>query len=192
MILEHAPFGRRGWYASFALQGVQAGQIFAAAVFLPLARYLTNETFNSWGWRIPFLLSLIVVGIGYVIRREVAETPAFVEEKNQRQIPRTPIVEAFKQSWGNMARVAGMSLMNTIPVVTTIFGAAYAVQPGYGVGFPRRCLPVDTGTRERRGGVRNPCCRRSLRQIRTPATDHRLGSAFGAALLRIPVCDPFA
>src|SRR6516162_4966687 len=77
MILEHAPFGRRGWYASFTLQGVQAGQIFAAAVFLPLARYLTNETFNSWGWRIPFLLSVMVIGVGYVIRREVAETPAF-------------------------------------------------------------------------------------------------------------------
>src|SRR5262249_18655520 len=41
MVVEHAPFGRRGWYASFTLQGVQAGQIFAAAVFLPLARYLT-------------------------------------------------------------------------------------------------------------------------------------------------------
>jgi MFS family permease len=135
MILEHAPFGRRGWYASFTLQGVQAGQIFAAAVFLPLARYLTNETFNSWGWRIPFLLSVMVIGVGYVIRREVAETPAFVAEKKQRHIPRAPIVEAFKHSWKNMARVACMSLMNTIPVVTTIFGAAYAVQPGYGVGF---------------------------------------------------------
>src|ERR1044071_6456612 len=57
MILEHAPFGRRGFYASFTLQGVQAGQIFAAAIFLPLARYLPDESFNSWGWRVPFLLS---------------------------------------------------------------------------------------------------------------------------------------
>src|SRR5262245_14874181 len=92
MILEHAPLGRRGWYASFTLQGVQAGQIFAAAVFLPLAHYLSQEQFNSWGWRIPFLLSVIVIGVGYVIRREVAETPAFVEEKKQRHIPRAPIV----------------------------------------------------------------------------------------------------
>src|SRR5512137_3071238 len=61
MIVEHAPPGRRGWYASFTLQGVQAGQIFAAAVFLPLAHYLTNEQFNSWGWRIPFLLSAVVL-----------------------------------------------------------------------------------------------------------------------------------
>ena len=50
MILEHAPFGRRGYYASFSLQGVQAGQIFAAAVFLPLAYFLPPAAFNSWGW----------------------------------------------------------------------------------------------------------------------------------------------
>src|SRR5579883_199116 len=70
MIVEHAPLGRRGWYASFTLQGVQAGQIFAAAVFLPLAHYLTNAQFNSWGWRVPFLLSIVVIITGYFIRRE--------------------------------------------------------------------------------------------------------------------------
>ena len=137
MIVEHAPFGRRGWYASFTLQGVQAGQIFAAAIFLPLARYLSDDAFNSWGWRIPFLLSFTIVGIGYIIRREVSETPAFVEEQKRRHIPRAPILEAFKHSWRNMVRVICMALMNTIPVVTTIFGAAYAVQPGYGIGFHR-------------------------------------------------------
>src|SRR3954468_4243146 len=80
MILEHAPFGRRGFYASFALQGVQAGQIIAAAVFLPLAAYMPTEAFNSWGWRIPFLLSFFVIVAGYIIRREVEETPAFARE----------------------------------------------------------------------------------------------------------------
>src|SRR6202040_1404329 len=58
MILEHAPFGRRGYFASFTLQGVQAGQILAAAVFLPLSYALSKEAFLSWGWRIPFLLSV--------------------------------------------------------------------------------------------------------------------------------------
>ena len=73
MILEHAPFGRRGYFASFTLQGVQAGQIFAAAVFLPLASFLPKAQFVAWGWRIPFLLSVIVVIAGYIIRREVEE-----------------------------------------------------------------------------------------------------------------------
>src|SRR5207247_6676855 len=61
MLLEHAPFGRRGFFASFTLQGVQAGQILAAAGFLPLAAYMPTEAFNSWGWRIPFLLSFFVI-----------------------------------------------------------------------------------------------------------------------------------
>jgi len=134
MILEHAPFGRRGFYASFALQGVQAGQIIAAAVFLPLAAYMPTEAFNSWGWRIPFLLSFFVIVAGYIIRREVEETPAFAREGGET---RAPIVQAIKLSWRDMLRVVCMALMNVIPVVATIFGAAYAVQPAYGIGFSK-------------------------------------------------------
>ncbi|MBO9678353.1 MAG: MHS family MFS transporter [Acidovorax sp.] len=137
MILEHAPFGRRGFFASFTLQGVQAGQILAAAVFLPLAHYMPAEQFNSWGWRIPFLLSFIVIIAGYIIRREVAETPAFTDKSAQQQRPRSPVVEAFKHSSPDMLRVVCMALMNVIPVVATIFGAAYAVQPAYGIGFAK-------------------------------------------------------
>jgi MFS family permease len=137
MILEHAPFGRRGYYASFTLQGVQAGQIFAAAIFLPLAYFMPDEAFNSWGWRIPFLLSAVVLIAGYIIRREVNETPAFETEEARAAIPKSPVVEAFKHSWRNMGLVMCMALMNVIPVVATIFGAAYAVQPAYGVGFAK-------------------------------------------------------
>ncbi len=137
MILEHAPFGRRGFYASFTLQGVQAGQILAAAVFLPLAAYMPTEAFNSWGWRIPFLLSFFVIVAGYIIRREVDETPAFAEENQHGTVPKAPIIQAFKLSWRDMIRVVCMALMNVIPVVATIFGAAYAVQPAYGIGFSK-------------------------------------------------------
>jgi MFS family permease len=135
MILEHAPFGRRGFYASFTLQGVQAGQIIAAAVFLPLAAYMPEEAFNAWGWRIPFLLSLLVIIAGYIIRRRVDETPAFAEENKLGERSKAPIVEAIRVSWKDMLRVVCMALMNVIPVVATIFGAAYAVQPAYGIGF---------------------------------------------------------
>ncbi|MGF6606002.1 MFS family permease [Paraburkholderia sp. WSM4175] len=137
MILEHAPFGRRGFYASFTLQGVQAGQILAAAVFLPLAYFMNDASFNAWGWRIPFLLSAVVLIAGYIIRREVEETPAFAKEDASGGVPRSPIVEAFKYNWGDMLRVVLCSLMNVIPVVATIFGAAYAVQPSYGIGFSK-------------------------------------------------------
>ena len=137
MILEHAPFGRRGFFASFSLQGVQAGQILAAAVFLPLAAYMPDQAFNAWGWRIPFLASVVVIIAGYIIRREVAETPAFAEEDLQGRVPKAPIVQAFTECWPDMLRVVCMALMNVIPVVATIFGAAYAVQPAYGIGFPK-------------------------------------------------------
>jgi MFS family permease len=137
MILEHAPFGRRGFFASFTLQGVQAGQILAAAIFLPLAAYMPEAAFNSWGWRIPFLASVLVIIAGYIIRRKVDETPAFAEEDKHGALPRAPIIEAFKLCWKDMLRVICMALMNVIPVVATIFGAAYAVQPAYGIGFAK-------------------------------------------------------
>jgi len=137
MILEHAPFGRRGFFASFTLQGVQAGQILAAAVFLPLAHYMDKDAFNSWGWRIPFLMSFVVIVAGYIIRREVEETPAFAEESEHREVPKAPVIVAIRDNWPDMLRVICMALMNVIPVVTTIFGAAYAVQPGYKIGFEK-------------------------------------------------------
>jgi MFS family permease len=137
MILEHAPFGRRGFFASFTLQGVQAGQILAAAVFLPLSYALPNEAFMSWGWRVPFLLSVLVLVAGYIIRREVEETPAFTEEQAHREVPKAPVVDAVTNHWPDMLRVVCMALMNVIPVVATIFGAAYAVQPAYGVGMDK-------------------------------------------------------
>jgi MFS family permease len=136
MILEHAPFGHRGLYSSFTLQGVQAGQILAAAVFLPLARYMPREAFMSWGWRVPFLFSAVAVAAGYIVRRRVAETPVFAEQQHARgSSMRAPVVEAFTHSRADMLRVVCMALMNVIPVVTPIFGAAYAVQPGYGIGM---------------------------------------------------------
>ncbi|MBD8556054.1 MHS family MFS transporter [Rhizobium sp. CFBP 8762] len=135
MVMEHAPMGRRGFHASFTLQGVQAGQIMAAAIFLPLAHFMPEESFNSWGWRIPFLLSFVVIIAGWVIRREVDETPAFRKQEEKQTVLRSPVVEAIKTTWPDMIRVMCMSLMNTIPVVATVFGAAYAVQAAYGIGF---------------------------------------------------------
>ena len=137
MILEHAPAGRRGFFASFTLQGVQAGQILAAAAFLPISLFLSPEAFASWGWRVPFLLSVFVLIAGYYIRREVHETPAFEKEAVKGEIPRAPVVEAISQHGADMFRIICMSLMNVIPVVATVFGGAYAVQASYGVGIDK-------------------------------------------------------
>jgi MFS family permease len=135
MILEHSPFGRRGYFTSFTLQGVQAGQIIAAAVFLPLSAVMSKEAFESWGWRIPFLLSALVVVAGYIIRRRVDETPAFAEEAEHGEVPAAPIVTAVKENGGDMFRVICMALMNAIPTAVTVFGATYATSAAYGVGL---------------------------------------------------------
>jgi MFS family permease len=136
MIVEHAPFGRRGYYASYTLQGVQAGQIIAAAVFLPLSIILSEQAFETWGWRIPFILSFLVVIAGYIIRRRVDETPAFKEEEAHGEIPTAPIVQAVRESGTRMLRVIGMALMNAVPIAATVFGATYATnEEAYGIGL---------------------------------------------------------
>jgi len=136
MILEHAPFGRRGYFASFTLQGAQAGQLLAAAAFLPLAQFMPKDQFLSWGWRIPFLLSFVVIIAAYIIRSKVSETPAFTKEFAHGGIPAAPVLEALRLSWGAMLRVICMSFTAVIVMVATTFGAAYAVQPAYGISFP--------------------------------------------------------
>jgi MFS family permease len=135
MIIEHAPFGRRGFFGSFTLQGVQAGQVIAAAVFLPLSAILSPDAFQSWGWRIPFVLSAVVVFAGYMIRRRVDETPAFQEESEHGEVPKSPIARAFSESGANMARVSVMALMNVIGTTVVTFGTTFATNPSYGVGF---------------------------------------------------------
>ena len=137
LVLEHAPLGRRGYFASYAMQGVTAGQVFAAAIFMPLAYYLPEKQFLAWGWRVPFLLSVLVLVVGYVIRRKVSETPAFVDEAQHRQIPASPVKEALRDGWRDIVRIAAIALIAIILAVTSIFGAAYAVQPAYGIGLSR-------------------------------------------------------
>jgi len=96
---------------------------------------MEKEAFMSWGWRIPFLLSFIVIIAGYIIRKEVDETPAFTEEGQHREVPKAPIFEAIQTSWADMIRVICMALMNVIPTVAQTFGGAYAVQKTYGIEF---------------------------------------------------------
>ena len=135
MILESAPFGRRGYFGSFTLQGTQFGQLLAAAVFLPLAHFLSADSFQSWGWRIPFALSAVVVFAGYMIRRKVDETHTNAEEQAHGEVATVPIMTAFKESPGTIFRVFCIALTAIIATTTSIFGATYATNPAYGIGF---------------------------------------------------------
>ncbi|SFO72595.1 Predicted arabinose efflux permease, MFS family [Geodermatophilus dictyosporus] len=135
MIVEHAPADRRGFYASFSLQGTQAGSILAAASFIPLSALLSEQAFQTWGWRIPFLLSFVVIVAGYVIRRRVAETPVFLEEAAKDATPKTPVLQVVRESGGTIVRCVLMALANVVGTTVVVFGTAYATNEAYGVGM---------------------------------------------------------
>lgn len=137
LIIEQAPFGRRGFYGSFAQQGISFGQLLAAAVFIPFTVYLSKDSFMSWGWRVPFWLSFFVIVAGVIIRNHVNETRVFNEAKKHEKKSYSPIKTALKFHWKDMMRVSFMSLNNVVPVVITVFGGAYATQAAYGINISK-------------------------------------------------------
>ncbi len=94
LAVEHAPAGRRGLFGSFAAIGVNIGLLLATGVFA-LVSSLPKEDFLSWGWRIPFLLSIILVLVGFYIRSRVSETPVFSQIAARSKAARSPVKDAF-------------------------------------------------------------------------------------------------
>ncbi|TQJ34627.1 MFS transporter [Arthrobacter sp. SLBN-122] len=135
MIVEHSPDAKRGFFASFSLQGTQVGSILATAVLLPLAAILPADQFGTWGWRIPFLLSAVVILAGYFIRRRVQEPPAYAAQSGKPESKRFPLVELLRTRPGALVRCIAMTFTNVIGMATLIFGVSYATQKGYGNGF---------------------------------------------------------
>jgi MFS family permease len=126
MTLEHAPADRRSFYTSFTLNGTQVGSILSNAVFLAVAQ-LPEDQLLSWGWRIPFLLSAIVVVIGFIIRRKLDETPAFLEEQKQKAVPRMPLAILFKSYTPDVFRVVCGALVSTVSTIFGVYTLSYAV-----------------------------------------------------------------
>jgi MFS transporter, MHS family, shikimate and dehydroshikimate transport protein len=94
MAVEHAPPGKRGFYGSWPQIGVPAGLVLSTAVFAVFSR-LPEAQFLSWGWRVPFLLSALLVIVGLLIRVRILETPAFTRIKKESREARQPIVEVL-------------------------------------------------------------------------------------------------
>jgi MHS family shikimate/dehydroshikimate transporter-like MFS transporter len=95
MAVEHSPEGRRGFYGSWPQIGVPAGLLLSAGVVYGLS-YLPEADFLSWGWRIAFLLSAILVVIGLYIRLRIMETPAFTQTQRTKRIAQIPFLELFR------------------------------------------------------------------------------------------------
>ncbi len=119
MAVEHAPKGKRGLYAAAPQMGSPVGYFAATVTFLVMSSVLDGTAFESWGWRIPFLLSFGLVAVGLVIRLKVAETPAFAKVTGERETAKAPLAEAFRRHPREMLLGAGM-----ITVVYVMFYTA--------------------------------------------------------------------
>lgn len=109
MAVEHAPPGKKGFYGSFPQTGAPAGTALATVVFF-FVSLLPDEQFYSWGWRLPFLFSIVLIGIGLIIRLSISESPAFTAAQEKQEVVKVPIVEAFRLHWREIFLVAGTYL----------------------------------------------------------------------------------
>jgi MFS family permease len=122
--LEHAPDDQRSFYTSFTLSGTQAGAILATAVFLPIGT-LPDEQLLSWGWRVPFWASAIVIVVSVLIRRRLEETPAFREQQTEAPVvPLAVLGRAYKR---DVLRVALGALASTVSTIFAVWALSFAV-----------------------------------------------------------------
>jgi MFS family permease len=126
LTLEHAPDGRRAFFSSFTLTGTQAGLVIATAVWLPIGA-MPEHSLLSWGWRIPFWLSAVVVVAGVLIRRRLEETPVFQEAAREGEIERAPLGELLRDHRAGVIRVILVALGSTVSTIFAVYALSYAV-----------------------------------------------------------------
>jgi MHS family shikimate/dehydroshikimate transporter-like MFS transporter len=126
MVIEHAPPGRRGLFGSFVQVGFPIGLVLASAVF-SIVSMLPEADFEAWGWRIPFLISIALVGVGLFVRARLPETPVFEDMRAKGRIVRSPFLALVLQSPGSFLIAAGLKLSEVSWVyMLTVFVVVYA------------------------------------------------------------------
>jgi predicted MFS family arabinose efflux permease len=132
---ESAPKGRGVWFGMLAQQGSPAGSILATVMFL-LAGALSGDGFLSWGWRVPFLLSALLVAVGLVIRLRVAESPEFTEIRDD--VARLPVAEVLRTAWPAVVLGVGASATGIAAAYfTNTFVLSWATTS---LGIPRQAM----------------------------------------------------
>jgi metabolite-proton symporter len=125
---EYAPKGKRGWFGMFPQLGPPAGFLFAVGSFLLLSQLLDDAEFRSWGWRIPFLASGVLVVIGLYVRLKLEETPVFLQALRAHAPARLPLAQLFAHHAKPL--VLGALLMvvcYALFYITTVFSLSYGV-----------------------------------------------------------------
>ncbi len=105
-VAEHAPPGKRGLYTSFIQITATAGLFLSLLVILGCRLYLGNEAFEAWGWRIPFLVSIALLGVSVWIRLQLSESPLFQQMKSEGKVAKTPFRDSLFSSNGKLMLLA--------------------------------------------------------------------------------------
>ncbi len=139
-VAEHAPQHRRGLYTSFIQTTATLGLFAALLVVIGLRYLLGEEAFAAWGWRLPFIISILLLGVSLWIRLQLAESPAFQRMKDEGKTSKAPLTEAFAR-WGNLKIVL-------IALFGAAMGQAVVWYTGqfYALFFLEKMLKVDGAT----------------------------------------------
>ncbi|MEV4310800.1 MFS transporter [Actinocrispum sp. NPDC049592] len=122
MAVEHAPAGRTGWYGSWIFIGSPVGLVLANLAMV-LATSISGPDFLSWGWRLPFLLSLVLVAIGLYVRMSIQESPVFA----RTEAVRLPIADVLRDDWRRVLLGAGVNLgFNMFIFVLATFAVSFS------------------------------------------------------------------
>ncbi|MFD5495728.1 MFS transporter [Streptomyces sp. NPDC127091] len=138
LTVEHSSNERRGFFSSFLSVGIAAGNVLATLVFIPVAA-LPDEALYSWGWRVPFWLSAVVVLIAYLVRTRLEETPVFQEIAEDDEVRSLPAKDVLRYQPGSVVRVAGATMLAMMQSLSTVFVLAYATQE---VGVERSTMLI--------------------------------------------------
>lgn len=138
LAVEHAPRGKRGLFAAFPQLGPSVGFFAATGIFWLLSSVLDDEAFRSWGWRIPFLLSFLLVAVGLFVRLKISETPVFAKVMASQEASKAPALEVFKRHPRELLLGAGgMIVAYGLFYTATTYCLSYATQ---NLGVPRNTM----------------------------------------------------
>ncbi len=129
MAAEHGDAKRRGFWASWPQAGVPAGNLLAAGVLALMAALQPEEAFLDWGWRVPFVLSALLVVVGWYIRNRVSESPMFEAEIEAAEAPaKVPAMDVLREKPGALVLGAGLRVGENISYyILTVFSLTYLV-----------------------------------------------------------------
>jgi metabolite-proton symporter len=126
MAVEHSTGENRGFHGSWPQMGVPAGLLASTGVFTLVSTTLTPEQFIAWGWRIPFLLSVLLIGVGLFVRLKIMESPAFEQLKHRGRESRAPIVDVVRDYRRSVLLAMGMRFAeNGTFYILTVFVLSY-------------------------------------------------------------------